>query len=388
MLYKRGNVWWFRIKFHGSEVRESAGTNSKTVARRIELRRRRDLEEGAGGVRRGKPRLFRAAAEDWLATKRSTLAPKSIAIEDCNIKHLLPHFGAILCSEIEAADIARYQQRRKAEGAASGTINLEVSTLRAVLRRLGFWARLQPETRMLAEREDAGRALTLEDEGRLLRSAADSRSRALYPAVLVALNTGLRYGELTGLRWSQVDLARRRLTVGKSKTRAGTGRVVPLNDRAFSTLSMWAFRFPERAAEHFVFPSEKYGQPRKKAIGDTGTVYASNPAVPIGRLKEAWEEAKRRTADEEKRLSAVVCRWHDLRHTFLTRLVEGGSSFPRLAILMGWSAATTARMAKRYGHVGVDALRQDVGLLDRVEIAGEGAQKGAQSAEVATPLVS
>jgi integrase len=388
MLYKRGNVWWFRIKFHGSEVRESAGTNSKTVARKIELRRRRDLEEGAGGIRRGKPRLFRAAAEDWLAMKRSTLAPKSIAIEDCNLKHLLPYFGAILCSEIEAADIARYQQRRKAEGAASGTINLEVSTVRAVLRRLGFWARLQPETRMLPEREDVGRALTLADEARLLRSAAESRSRALYPAILVSLNTGLRYGELTGLRWSQVELSRRRLTVGKSKTRAGTGRIVPLNDRAFSVLSMWASRFPTRADEHFVFPSEKYGQPRKTPVGSSTTVYFSDPTTPIGRLKEAWEEAKRRTEDEEKRIPAVVCRWHDLRHTFLTRLVEGGTPLPRLSVIMGWSPATTARMAKRYGHVAVDALRQDVGLLDRVEIDSEGAQKGAQSEQVATPLVS
>src|SRR5262249_9132216 len=54
MLYKRGKVWWYRIKFHGAEVRESARTSSKTVARQIEFARRRELEEGAGGIRRRK----------------------------------------------------------------------------------------------------------------------------------------------------------------------------------------------------------------------------------------------------------------------------------------------------------------------------------------------
>ena len=380
MLYKRGRVWWYRIKFHGSEVRESAGTNSKTVARRIELQRRRELEEGAGGVRRKKPRLFRIAADEWLATKRPTLAPKSIKIEESNLKHLLPYFGGMLCSEIDPSDVARYQEERRRGKAAAGTINLEVATLRAILRRLGLWARLQPDTRMLPERQDVGRALTSEEESRLLQAAAESRSRALFPAVLLSLNTGLRYGELTGLRWAQIDLVRRRVTVGHAKTMAGTGRVVPLNDRASAALSMWASRFPTREPEHYVFPAERYGH--------GGAVYDLDPATAMGRLKEAWEAAKRRTQDRKIGIPAVVCRWHDLRHTFLTRLVEGGTPFPRLAVIMGWSPATTARMASRYGHVGVDALRLDVAILDSPRIGGEGAQNGAQTSFEVVGLVS
>src|SRR5712692_4401890 len=192
MLDKRGNVWWYRFKFHGSEIRESAGTRSKTVAKQIEFARRRCLGEGAGGIRRRKPRLFRVAAEEFLSVKRPTLAPKSYRIEETNLGHLLPVFGGTLCSDIEAADVARYQQRRSEEGAAAGTVNLEVATLRAILRRLGLWAQIQPEVRMLPERDDAGRALTAEEEERLLRACGASRSRALYPAVVLALNTGLR----------------------------------------------------------------------------------------------------------------------------------------------------------------------------------------------------
>jgi integrase len=328
MLYKRGNVWWYRIKFHGAEVRESAGTSSKTVARKIEFERRRCLEEGAGGIRKRKPRLFRLAADQWKAIKKPTLAPKSYRIEETNLGHLLPVFGGTLCSDIEAADVARYQQRRSQEGAAAGTVNLEVATLRAILRRLGLWAQIQPEVRMLPERDDAGRALTAEEEKRLLRACSASRSRALYPAVVLALNTGLRSSELTGIRWRQVDFAARQIVVGRSKTEAGRGRVVPLNDRALAALRTWAEGFFERKPEHFVFPTEKYGE--------GGVVYATDPEKPVGRLKEAWEAAKRRTADEDKGLIAVVCRWHDLRHTFCTRLLERKNGLPILAALMGW----------------------------------------------------
>jgi integrase len=372
MLYRRGRFWWYRFKFGGAEIRESARTASKTVARRIERERRRQLEEGAGGVRRRRPKLFRTAAEEWLDVKRPSLSPSTVKIEKLNLEHLKPFFGGILTCDVEAADVARYQEKRQAEGASAGTVNLEVATLRAILRRTGLWAALQPDVRMLPEAEDVGRAISEDEERRLLHECAASRSRALYPAVVLALNTGLRFGELVGLRWKQADLAAGRLVVGKSKTKAGTGRIVPLNAQARAVLAMWADRFPNRLPEHYVFASEKYGQ--------GGAVYASNPEKPIGDLKEAWEAAKRRTGDKEKAIPAVVCRWHDLRHTFCSRLVESGHSLPILAALMGWSPATTARMAKRYGHVSQDALRGVVASLDRPDFEAEGAQKVAQSA--------
>ena len=111
----------------------------------------------------------------------------------------------------------------------------------------------------------------------------------------------MRYSELRLLRWSQVDLKVCTLTVGQSKTESGTGRLLPLNDRAVAILGFWASLFPLRELSHFVFPSERYG-----ASGDGATVvYASDPTKPIGRWKEAWESAKIR--------ACVSCRFHDLR---------------------------------------------------------------------------
>lgn len=69
--------------------------------------------------------------------------------------------------------------------------------------------------------------------------------------------------------------------------------------------------------------------------------------TPVRDFGEAWDVAKRRTADTEKGIPAVVCRWHDLRHTFVTRLLENGQSLPVVGRVVGWSASTLARMSTR-----------------------------------------
>ena len=126
---------------------------------------------------------------------------------------------------------------------------------------------------------------------------------------------------------------------------------------------------------HYVFPSERYG-----AAGDkfAACVYKTDPTRPIGRWKEAWEAAKTR--------AGVCCRFHDLRHTGCTRMLEAGAPFPVVAELMGWSASTAIRMAKRYGHIGQNARRQAIDTL-AMGYVGEGAQNWAQPAGARNAVV-
>jgi integrase len=83
--------------------------------------------------------------------------------------------------------------------------------------------------------------------------------------------------------------------------------------------------------------------------------FNTDPTQPIKSLKEAWENAKEK--------AGVECRFHDLRHTCTTRMLERGVPLPVVASILGWSAATTVRMAKRYGHIGQVAQRQAVDAL-------------------------
>jgi integrase len=284
--------------------------------------------------------------------KKPTWAPKSYEVEERNLKHLKPAFGSLLLIDITAEDIADYQKTRLKAGASPKTINLEVGTLRAILRRHRMWANIQPDVKMMSVNETTGKALTDDEERRLLDSCQDRRSRALLPIVTLALHTGMRRGEIQSLRWSQVDFLNRTLTVGATKTAAGTGRVIPLNERALMTLQTWATNFPERKPEHFVFPWEHYGLAGNDRKAHAKTM---DPNTPVGDVKTAWESAKE-NAD-------VKCRFHDLRHTACTRLLERGASLSVVASIMGWSASTTAKMAKRYGHIGSDVQRTALDAL-------------------------
>ena len=357
MLYRRGSVWWYKFTFAGRSFRESSKSTSKVVARDAERQRRRELEEGYHGLKkRQRPVLLSGAAKAWLATKQPTLAPTSYSIESLNItKHLNPALGKLLITDISADDVARYQRRRLDQGAAPKSINLEIGTLRAILRRHRLWEQLRPDVRMLPTPDDQGQALSEEDEKALLQTCAASRSRSLLPAVTLALNTGMRDSEIRLLRWRRVDLVDKTLTVGQSKTKAGTGRAIPLNQKAAATLTFWASLFEDREPEHYVFPAERYG-----LAGNTRAAFARtmDPTMPIGSWKTAWTLARKN--------AGVTVRFHDLRHTAVTRMLERGVPLSVVASIMGWSASTMTKMAKRYAHFTLDAQRKAVETLDVV----------------------
>ena len=281
---KNCKIWWYDFIFEGQRVRESAKTRSKTVARDAEKTRRRELEESYNGIkRRDRAKLFSVAAAEWLELKSLTLAASSQRIERDNLKHLLPHFEKRLVTDIQAKDVSRYQQVRLAEKASPKTINLEVGTLRAILRRHRVWAEIQQDVRMLSTIDNVGHALTAEEESALLSACLQSRSRSLYPAVMLALNTGMRYSEIRLLQWKQIDFGRKTLTVGKSKTPTGSGRTIPLNARLLGALEMWVAQFQDLQPSHYVFPLRS-AVPKVRRIHSVSLLAScSRTLIPLAR---------------------------------------------------------------------------------------------------------
>ena len=354
MLYRRGRIFWFEFTIGGRRYRETTRTASRSLAVSVERKRRREIEENINGIRpRALPPLFSDAAKDHLVRKRPSWAPKTHVIEAANLEHLKPHFSRLLVTDITDRDIAAYQQARLDARAAPKTINNEVGTLRAILRRHRLWAQLAPDVRMLPVRTEVGVALTAEQEKKLAEACAASRSRSLLPAFSLGIHTGLRSQELRFLRWNQVDLLTRMITVCQSKTPSGEGRRVPLNKTATKVMSTWAQQFPRRKPEDYVFPTERVGFSGSAGISQA---YGTDPTSPISSWKVAWTTARK--------AAGVECRFHDLRHTCITRLLERGTPLPVVASLMGWSPATTARMAKRYAHFGDSAQRRAMETLD------------------------
>jgi integrase len=353
-LYKRNETWWFRFKWRGVHVRESAHTGSRTAALKAERARRNQLDEGMSAIKRRDPLLFSKAARDYLEIKSAHWQPTTLSAETYNVNHLLPHFGRKLLTDIATDDIARYQTARKHGGAAGKTINLEVATLRAIMRKHRLWAALQPDVKPVRVRTDVGRALSKDEEARLLVAARKSRSRSLYPALVVAIHTGLRSAELRQLQWSRVDLMEACLKVGRSKTAGGEGRVVPLSATALAVLKQWRAQFPDAKPAHYIFPSERVGLDGQGGRKDGASVaYDTDPTKPIGSWKTAFNSAKKS--------AGVAMRLHDTRHTFCSRAAEAGAPEQTLTAMAGWMSR---KMLETYSHTRMEAKRRIVASFD------------------------
>lgn len=411
---KGSKVWVMDFMFHGQRIRETTGMTSITRARQVYEKRRQSLKDGTAGIRRQQqPHLLSHAAEQWEQTRSLAWSPKMRSITKYSLAHLLPVLGKRLLVDIDARDISKYQTARLAEGASNRTVNIEVGTLRQIMRKYGAWARIQSDLKMLTERQDAGRAITAAEESMLLLECGRSRSRILHPFVVLSLETGARYNTIRTLQWGNVDLLARSLKFGKDKTASGTGRTIPLNDRAFETLKFWAQQFPDRQPSHYVFPFEQYGgSGTDETFGFTaGVTRSTDPMRPVGSIKTAWQTAKQRTrrhcpncktgtlADQEKPGTGFFCvdcafvvselpagltalRLHDLRHSAVSRMIAARVPLPIIAKVVGWSASTMAKMAARYGHFGIEELRsavESISLNMQPEIAAGYPQNPPQS---------
>ena len=267
-LYKRGDVWWYKFWFNGQLIRESSKSGSKTVAKDAERARRRDLEQAYNHIpKRERMPLFARAADLWLASKAGLAEKSRERYEQC-VGHLKEEFGKRLVCDVDANDIAEYRRKRLAVGVTNRTVNYETGSLRGILRQHGLWGPIADRVKALPERHDVGRAISPEHESKLLAAASASRSPALLSLVVLSLDSGMRLGETQALRrkdlrleWADGSIVRGELVVPKSKTAAGTGRVIPLSRRVCACLSLWFERFPNAGPDSFLFPFTRWAWP-------------------------------------------------------------------------------------------------------------------------------
>jgi integrase len=355
MIYRRGTIWWYEFEFRGQRVRESTGSDSKTLAIKAERQRRRELEESANGVRAARrPILFPVAAREWMAVNRARWSKSNISIQEFNLKHLSAQFGSMLLADITPQHIGKYQGTRQKEGASNRTINMEVSTLRMMMKAARLWGAISQDVRMLPERRDVGRALTHDEETRLFDACRKSPQPSLHTAVIVFCHTGLRNAELRRARWSQVDFLKAEFEVGRSKTAGGEGRIIPLNQASLGAFKEWRSRWPDAKPEDYIFPTEKLVF-KGAGAPDAGvmTAYDVDPGKPLGAWKRAWSTAKKQ--------AGVECRIHDLRHHFISALAQ--TQTPD-ATIQAISGHLSRKMLEHYSHVRLDAKRRAVASLD------------------------
>jgi integrase len=246
-----------------------------------------------------------------------------------------------------------------ATGVSNRTVNYETGALRGILRHFGLWGPIADRVKALPERHDVGRAITSDDEMKLLAAASQSRSPAVLPLIVISLDTGMRLGETQALHrrdlslvWKNGAIQRGEITVPKSKTAAGTGRVIPLSRRVCACLSLWLERFPDADQESFLFPYHKIG-----VAGNTRVpvLYDIDAGRPMGSWRKAWRIASK--------AAGVRYRPHDMRHTFISRLGEN----PKVSeqTIKALAGHVSRQMLERYSHIRSEAKQAAIQALEQ-----------------------
>jgi integrase len=281
-------------------------------------------------------------------------------------------FEATPLTRITTESLLAYRESRAKSGTGTAYVNMEMGAIRRILKRAKRWHVVAEDIRPLRERGEVGRAMAHEEKLRLLRPAA-IRPEWQVPrcAAIFALNTTMRSCELKGLRWRDVNLIERMLTVRRSKTEAGE-RVIPLNKDAMAAILELYKRAEAVAAtdlSHDVFPgceNDKLDPTRPQRTWRTAWRKLTR-AVICPACSQLQNAAKKCCIEEcgtdiHDLISPLAgLRFHDLRHHAITELAESQASDQTVMAIAGH---VSQKMLAHYSHVRLDAKRHALDVLN------------------------
>jgi len=249
------------------------------------------------------------------------------------------YFGDRPVSSLTRPDISRYIDFRRMHGLSNSSINREISVLSAAInyavKRWG-WNISNPVSGLyLKMPEGRTRWLTREEASRLLAVARESRAIHLHDFIRLALNTGMRRGEMLRLEWRRVDFTAKRILLEGIHTKNGKRRYVPLNRTALDAL---------RSRLHF----------RDQKVPGSPWVFLQKNGKPVLQVGFAFRQALEKAGIEDFHI-------HDMRHTFASWLVQEGVPLSELRDLLGHSSIT---QTERYAHLAPGGLHKAVQILD------------------------
>jgi len=346
-MYKRGKSWVSDFWFEGVRYKKSWGKVSKTLAMQRERDYRSRIERGELLVTKS-PRLmsFGDFAEEYLAYARVNKRPSSARRNESSINMLNPYFKRLPLKSIHPVQIEQYKSARLEGGASPATINRDLDTLRNMLRQAVRWGYLvsnpAAEVSRLEEHSEKDWILSPEEEKRLLETCESRRQRKKYlkDLVLFALYSGMRQAEIFNLKKFQIHLPESYVMVADSKTHQG--RKIPINDTLAGVIR------------------------RRTKDKDSEYLFSNHGGGRLTVLTNAFWEAVRKTGliRKENRNGKTVevrFRFHDLRHTFGSRLGMAGADLKTIMEIMGHR---TERVALRYQHPTPSHKLEAVRALD------------------------
>lgn len=258
------------------------------------------------------------------------------------VEILANHFGSKRLRSITHGDVLQLRSQRldtivkfknvPPRQRSIATVNRELTVLRrmfSIAHREG-WILRHPfsgsDTIISSSDEVKRTRIVSRVEEALLLDACDENRSKLRPIIICALDTGMRRGEILSLRWRDVDLQSRRINIQALNTKTLRARSLPVSARLLAELE----KLPQR-------------DPATRVFGVTDTV------------KRSWATAKR--------IAGITdLKFHDLRHTCATRLVQGGLPIAEVSRILGHTSVVTTF---RYANVDDSTLDRAVEILER-----------------------
>ena len=311
----------------GKRYQENVDSDKIRDARRLLKYREGEIAQGKIPALRAELIRFDELAKDFLDDYRAN-NKKSLWRAEISIKHLSRHFDGIRAVDISTDRIKSYIAERRKLGISVATVNRELAALKRMLN-LGAQATPPkvmrvPHIKSLSENNTRTGFMEKED----FEALRDALPHYLKPLITVAYWTGMRAGELKSLRWDDIDLRERCITLNPGTTKSGQGRVIYMPEELWLTLRQ---QKDERDLEFqdcpWVFHREG------KSIRD---------------CSRAWKSACKRVG-----LKGVL--FHDLRRTGVRNLVRAGVP-ERVAMTI--SGHKTRSIFDRYNIVSNEDLKE------------------------------
>lgn len=237
---------------------------------------------------------------------------------------LKKHFGHYIVSQLQSKHIATYRDKRLAEGKQGSTVIKEIGSLSHLLDiSIKDWGiplinNVVTLVRKPKQARGRDRRLAEGEEQILLQTAKNCKSPLLVPIITLALETGMRLGELLSLDWNNIDLKKQ--TALLSITKNGESRIVPLSKKAIETLK----NIPRNINDSKVFWTW----------------------LRADSFENTWRRMLNKTAIQD-------LRFHDLRHEACSRFFEHGFNIMETAHISGHK---TLQQLKRYTHLKTEDI--------------------------------
>ncbi len=338
-VFQKNGAWWIDFYHQGKRIRRKVGPSKKVAEMALADVQVKMAKNDFLGVCEPKKILLKDFAAEYLEYSRANKAKRSHERDLLTLQgHALPLWGDMLISHFTPKVIEDYKVRRL-EHVSASTVNRELDTIKNMFRKALEWGYLKTNpalhVKKLKSAKPSFRFLSAEEIGKLLNACRNSDNPQLYSFVVVALNTGMRLGELTALEWKDVDFGRGTLKVDNKKdhhTKNYQNRAIPMNAFLVQVLR----KVPRRL--------------------DSSLVFARKDGSKFHKMRSGFENAV-------KRAGIPHVRFHDLRHTFASHLVMGGVDIRTVQELLGHK---DIRMTMRYSHLAPDHMKNAVKVLDRV----------------------